>query len=131
MDTSNSLPPDSPMDGGWTADASTNAQASRKGVMHMGYEDSGQIDMSMGDKTMGHSERTYPREYQTDTMGVEKSMDAGQSFRRTTLLYEKMSGGYTPNTAPVGEAMPAPMPTAGTRNAEDTEAIQRMRMGQV
>ena len=121
------MPPDSPMDPAWTGPASTLSQASKHGVMHRSYGTAGQIDMSLPDPGDGHSVRAYPLEDQTGTMNVENSMDMPTDFRSRSLLYEKMNGGYTPVTAPVGEGMPAPAPTSSTRNAEDTEAIRRMR----
>jgi hypothetical protein len=129
--TDTGLPADSPPQPGWTEGQSTNAQASSAGVMHRTYGDDSQIDMSLGDPSDGHVVQSRHFEDQTDTQSIETCTDTPTSFRRTTLLQEKMAGGYTPNTAPVGEGTPAPTSTAGTRGANDTLAIERLRQGQV
>ena len=121
------LPPDSPMDAAWTAPADTKAQASACGPMKGDYADKGQIDASLPDRSAGHSVRAYTHEDQVDTAGIEDCTDMPQSFRRTSILEEKMNGGYTPNTAPVGQGTPASTPTPGMRGLEDTEALVRAR----
>jgi hypothetical protein len=86
-----------------------------------------QIDATLPDRSEGHYECTHPFEDQTDTAGIEHLMDPmPQNFKRTSILQEKMAGGYTPNTAPVGEAQPAPTPTPSGRNLTDTEALRRL-----
>ena len=122
----NEAPNGSPVSPGWTEGESTDAQASRIGLMHMGYDMGSQVvDSGMTD---GHAVDSRVREDQTDTMGVEKDMNPSpESFKRTTIFQEKMSGGYTPNTAPVGQGTPAGTPTPGGRNLDDTEALARLK----
>ena len=81
-----SMPPDTPMDPSWTADASTETQG-------------GTTD--------------FPR---VDTGTIEKADDPfAQDFTVATLLDEIQGDGYTHTTKPVGEGTPAPTRTPGTR----------------
>lgn len=134
MSTSSALPPESPADPNWAAPASTKSQASKFGPEHYTNPGpNGQIDMSLPDRAAGHSVSADPLGDQTDTWPVEtcdNPFPADTSFRRTTILEEKMNGGYTPNTAPVGEGVPHPTPTPGTRGLADTEALMKARLGQ-
>ena len=63
------------------------------------------------------------RDNQVDTGTIASTSYAAADFGPTSLLEEKLNGGYTPLTKPVG-AEPARTITSSTRGASDAKALK-------
>lgn len=71
------------------------------------------------------------RDDQTDTKRHQAVAYEAQDFGPTSLLQEKLNGGWTPLTAPVvhGDAKPMKLVTSSTRGAADAKTLGSLAEG--